>query len=169
MKPPLLDLFADAQPQQAPRHRADRRTILGAARLRPALARPLAACAEVGIGGRAVSADGHALAASPCRSALSSCGALGWTTDPQRLSLQPQRSADRAALASHAGGVFAVGHEQRRGQQGFAEFVPDSCLINRYVPGAKMSLHQDKNETSYAAPHCFGIAGLAGDVPVRRV
>jgi alkylated DNA repair protein (DNA oxidative demethylase) len=35
---------------------------------------------------------------------------------------------------------------------GFTDFVPDSCLINRYIPGAKMSLHQDKNEGSYAAP-----------------
>jgi alkylated DNA repair protein (DNA oxidative demethylase) len=32
------------------------------------------------------------------------------------------------------------------------DFVPDSCLINRYIPGARMSLHQDKNEGSYAAP-----------------
>ncbi len=35
---------------------------------------------------------------------------------------------------------------------GFFDFVPDSCLINRYVPGAKMSLHQDKDEHSYTAP-----------------
>jgi alkylated DNA repair protein (DNA oxidative demethylase) len=35
---------------------------------------------------------------------------------------------------------------------GFSGFVPDSCLINRYIPGAKMSLHQDKDEHSYAAP-----------------
>ncbi|MNI70352.1 Alpha-ketoglutarate-dependent dioxygenase AlkB [compost metagenome] len=37
-------------------------------------------------------------------------------------------------------------------EAGFEDFVPDSCLINRYVPGAKMSLHQDKDEKSYAAP-----------------
>ena len=35
---------------------------------------------------------------------------------------------------------------------GFAEFAPDVCLINRYVPGAKMSLHQDKDELDFAAP-----------------
>ncbi|MCY1185578.1 Alpha-ketoglutarate-dependent dioxygenase AlkB [compost metagenome] len=35
---------------------------------------------------------------------------------------------------------------------GYSGFVPDSCLINRYIPGAKMSLHQDKDEHSYAAP-----------------
>jgi DNA oxidative demethylase len=35
---------------------------------------------------------------------------------------------------------------------GFNDFAPDACLINRYVPGAKMSLHQDKNERDYSAP-----------------
>ncbi|KAF1021364.1 MAG: Alpha-ketoglutarate-dependent dioxygenase AlkB [Pseudomonas sp.] len=37
-------------------------------------------------------------------------------------------------------------------EAGFAHFAPDACLINRYVPGAKMSLHQDKNERDHAAP-----------------
>jgi DNA oxidative demethylase len=32
---------------------------------------------------------------------------------------------------------------------GFAGFKPDSCLINRYEPGAKLSLHQDRNEKSF--------------------
>lgn len=35
---------------------------------------------------------------------------------------------------------------------GFVDFSPDACLINRYVPGAKMSLHQDKNERRYSEP-----------------
>jgi alkylated DNA repair protein (DNA oxidative demethylase) len=35
---------------------------------------------------------------------------------------------------------------------GFADFVPDACLINRYEPGTKLSLHQDKDEADYAHP-----------------
>src|SRR4029077_14138937 len=35
---------------------------------------------------------------------------------------------------------------------GFAAFEPDACLINRYEPGAKLSLHQDKDEQDFAAP-----------------
>ena len=35
---------------------------------------------------------------------------------------------------------------------GFNGFEPEACLINRYVPGAKMSLHQDKDELDFAAP-----------------
>ncbi len=34
----------------------------------------------------------------------------------------------------------------------FPQFLPDACLINRYEPGAKLSLHQDKNERDYDAP-----------------
>ena len=37
-------------------------------------------------------------------------------------------------------------------QAGFQEFVPDACLINRYEPGARLSLHQDKNERDYTQP-----------------
>jgi alkylated DNA repair protein (DNA oxidative demethylase) len=35
---------------------------------------------------------------------------------------------------------------------GFDGFEPEACLINRYVPGAKLSLHQDKDELDFAAP-----------------
>ena len=35
---------------------------------------------------------------------------------------------------------------------GFDSFAPDACLINRYEPGARMSLHQDKDEQDFAAP-----------------
>jgi alkylated DNA repair protein (DNA oxidative demethylase) len=35
---------------------------------------------------------------------------------------------------------------------GFNGFEPEACLINRYVPGAKLSLHQDKDELDFAAP-----------------
>ena len=35
---------------------------------------------------------------------------------------------------------------------GFGGFEPDSCLINRYEPGARLSLHQDKNERDFGAP-----------------
>jgi alkylated DNA repair protein (DNA oxidative demethylase) len=35
---------------------------------------------------------------------------------------------------------------------GFDDFTPDACLINRYLPGTRLSLHQDKDERDYAAP-----------------
>ena len=35
---------------------------------------------------------------------------------------------------------------------GFREFAPDSCLVNLYEPGARLSLHQDRNERDFAQP-----------------
>ncbi len=44
---------------------------------------------------------------------------------------------------------------------GFEDFLPDACLINRYTPGAKLSLHQDKNETDFTAPIVSVSLGLS--------
>ena len=41
---------------------------------------------------------------------------------------------------------------QAAAEGGFDGFAPDACLINRYEPGARMSLHQDKDEQDFAAP-----------------
>src|SRR5258706_20435 len=35
---------------------------------------------------------------------------------------------------------------------GFPGFKPDACLVNRYAPGARLTLHQDKNEKDFDAP-----------------
>ena len=35
---------------------------------------------------------------------------------------------------------------------GFPGFAPDACLVNRYAPGSRLSLHQDRNERDYGAP-----------------
>jgi alkylated DNA repair protein (DNA oxidative demethylase) len=41
---------------------------------------------------------------------------------------------------------------QAAAQADFHEFSPDACLINRYQPGARMSLHQDRDESDFGAP-----------------
>ena len=38
------------------------------------------------------------------------------------------------------------------GEAGFPDFLPDACLVNRYEVGAKLSLHQDKDEQDFSAP-----------------
>ena len=35
---------------------------------------------------------------------------------------------------------------------GFPDFRPDVCLINRYVPGARLSLHRDEDERDFSQP-----------------
>jgi alkylated DNA repair protein (DNA oxidative demethylase) len=37
-------------------------------------------------------------------------------------------------------------------EAGFDNFATDACLINRYQPGARMSLHQDRDEGDFGAP-----------------
>ncbi|WP_432216753.1 DNA oxidative demethylase AlkB [Pseudomonas kribbensis] len=83
--------------------------------------------------------------------ATSSCGALGWITDRSgyRYSTEDPLSHQPWPQMPE---VFRELAQAAAKQGGFSDFIPDSCLINRYVPGAKMSLHQDKDEHSYAAP-----------------
>ena len=55
-------------------------------------------------------------------------------------------------MAGDAGDRFANLPDRRPTHAGFGGFSPDACLINRYQPGARMSLHQDKDEEDFAAP-----------------
>lgn len=83
--------------------------------------------------------------------ALTNCGALGWTTDRQgyRYTAQdPQTGRDWPAMPA----VFLSLARKAATQGGFADFTPDACLINCYEAGARLSLHQDKDERDFAAP-----------------
>jgi len=83
--------------------------------------------------------------------ALSNCGALGWTSDRHGYRYtrrDPQTGRPWPALPAAFLRLAQAGAEAA----GFAGFRPDACLINRYLPGARMSLHQDKNERDYDAP-----------------
>jgi alkylated DNA repair protein (DNA oxidative demethylase) len=61
---------------------------------------------------------------------------------------------------------------------GYPDFVPDACLINRYEPGTRLTLHQDKNERDYAQPivsvslglpAAFQFGGLKRSDAVRKL
>jgi alkylated DNA repair protein (DNA oxidative demethylase) len=83
--------------------------------------------------------------------ALSSCGEFGWTTDRsgyQYTRINPQTGQPWPAMPD----VFMELALAAAGEAGFVGFIPDACLINRYIPGAKMSLHQDKDEHGYEWP-----------------
>lgn len=83
--------------------------------------------------------------------AMTNCGALGWVTDrfgyryqgidPQCGRAWPEMPVSFLELADHAAS-----------EAGYEGFVPDACLINQYEVGAKMSLHQDKNERDFRQP-----------------
>jgi DNA oxidative demethylase len=83
--------------------------------------------------------------------AMTNCGSLGWVTD---------RTGYRYDAADPVSGLpwpqmpdaflrLATG---AAAQAGFSAYVPDACLINRYEPGARLSLHQDKNEQDIDQP-----------------
>jgi alkylated DNA repair protein (DNA oxidative demethylase) len=83
--------------------------------------------------------------------AMTSCGALGWVTDRKGYRYDPLDPATGrpwpampSALHTLAARAAAAG--------GFPGFAPDSCLINLYEPGARLSLHQDRNERDFAQP-----------------
>lgn len=82
---------------------------------------------------------------------LTNVGAVGWISDRRGyryepcdpLSGQPWPAIPPAfqALAARAAA-----------EAGYADFQPDACLINRYAPGARMSLHQDRDEADFSQP-----------------
>ncbi|MFJ2335094.1 DNA oxidative demethylase AlkB [Pseudomonas helleri] len=108
---------------------------------------------------------------------LSSCGDLGWTSDGHGYRYSPVDPASATAwpLMPEAFSDIAAGAASAAG---FAGFVPDAGLINTYSPGAKMSLHQDKNERSYDAPivsislglpAVFQFGGFQRSDPAQRI
>jgi alkylated DNA repair protein (DNA oxidative demethylase) len=83
--------------------------------------------------------------------ALTNCGPLGWTTDRRGYrytSIDPESGRPWPRMPQ----TFAALARVAAGAVGFEEFVPDACLMNRYLPGSKMSLHQDKDERDFTAP-----------------
>ncbi|ABB08522.1 DNA oxidative demethylase AlkB [Burkholderia lata] len=83
--------------------------------------------------------------------ALTNCGALGWTTDRRGYrytSVDPDTGLPWPAMPE----VFARLAKEAAAAAGFDDFEPDACLVNRYAPGARLSLHQDKNEQDFNAP-----------------
>lgn len=83
--------------------------------------------------------------------ALTNCGTLGWTSDRHGY-----RYATHDPLTDQPWpplpDVFLRLADHAAGEAGFPRFAPDACLINRYVPGARLSLHQDRDEQDYGAP-----------------
>lgn len=83
--------------------------------------------------------------------ALTNCGELGWTTDARgyRYSrIDPQTGQPWPAMPD----AFRQLAQDAAREAGFPGFSPDACLVNRYEPGSRLSLHQDRNERDYGAP-----------------
>jgi alkylated DNA repair protein (DNA oxidative demethylase) len=83
--------------------------------------------------------------------AMTNCGPLGWVTDRSGYrydAIDPQSGQNWPAMPPE----FLELATGATDAAGFAGFAPDACLINRYVPGARMSLHQDRDERDFNNP-----------------
>ena len=83
--------------------------------------------------------------------AMTNCGKVGWVTDRRGYRYDVNDPESGQPWPAMPPVLLQLAHDAAEAG-GFKNFVPDACLINRYVPGAKMSLHQDKDETDFSAP-----------------
>lgn len=100
--------------------------------------------------------------------AMSNCGPLGWVSDRQGYRYQPLDPLSQQPWPAMPAEFMALA-QQAAILAGFADFTPDACLINQYAVGAKLSLHQDKDErdqnhpivsVSLGLPATFQFGGL---------
>ncbi|MCL9800437.1 DNA oxidative demethylase AlkB [Pseudomonas sp. AKS31] len=150
MQPNTFDLFADHEPEQRPRAEqiGEQSWVLHGFAL-PLIEQILPALDAI-------------LAAAPLRHMVtpggfsmsvgtSSCGEWGWITDRSGYRYSGVDPLNGLPWPQMPNSFAALAHSAAE-RAGFSGFNADSCLINRYVPGAKMSLHQDKDEKDYAPP-----------------
>lgn len=108
--------------------------------------------------------------------AMTNCGDYGWVSDRRGYrysALDPLTGRPWPAMPA----VFLAVARAAAAQVGFADFCPDACLINRYEPGARLTLHQDRDELQLQAPIVsvslgrparFQFGGLRRSDPIER-
>jgi DNA oxidative demethylase len=109
--------------------------------------------------------------------ALTNCGQFGWVTDRTGYRYDPIDPATGSPWPAMPDAFMDVA-VSAAAAAGFDGFLPDACLVNRYVPGARLSAHQDRNErdfdqpivsVSLGLPAIFLWGGMKRSDPVQRV
>ncbi len=108
--------------------------------------------------------------------AMTNCGAVGWVTD--RTGYRYDRNDPETGMPwPDMPGSFLRLAAETAAEAGYPGFQPDACLINRYEPGARLSLHQDRDERDFAQPivsvslglmAVFQFGGLKRTDPVEK-
>ena len=83
--------------------------------------------------------------------AMTNCGPLGWISDRSGYRYGPTDPLTGLSWPALPA-VFSQLARAAAEAAGYPGFAPDACLINRYTPGARLSLHQDRDEASNAHP-----------------
>lgn len=109
--------------------------------------------------------------------AMTNCGLAGWVSDRKGYRYtadDPLTGKPWPAMPA----LFLALARDAAATAGFPGFVPDACLINRYEPGARLSLHQDRDEADYGhpivsvslgLPATFQFGGTRRSDPARKV
>src|SRR4028119_511590 len=104
---------------------------------------------------------------------MTNCGALGWVSDERGYRYQPAYPETGAPWPA----IPEIALEAWRELSGYPH-PPDACLVNLYGPGARMGLHQDRDEEAFDAPvvslslgatAIFRIGGLERRDPTRPI
>jgi alkylated DNA repair protein (DNA oxidative demethylase) len=83
--------------------------------------------------------------------AMTNCGPLGWVSDQAGYRYDPIDPDTGRAWPPMPRAFLQLAHDAAAAA-GFMDFEPDACLINRYAPGARLTLHQDKDEQDFGKP-----------------
>ena len=109
--------------------------------------------------------------------AMTNCGKVGWISDARGYRydrIDPLTGNPWPELPSLFGSVA----REAAMAAGYDALTPDACLVNRYEPRTKLSLHQDRDELDLAAPivsvslglaATFLFGGLQRNAPTRKV
>lgn len=168
----MLDLFADEAPWQEPLAPGALILRRHAVSMAAELLSTMEQVAAVSPFRQMVTPGGYTMSV-----AMTNCGPLGWSTDQHGYcysAVDPQTGQPWPPMPA----VFLQLAQTAAELAGYRDFSPDACLINRYQPEAKLSLHQDKDEATLSAPivsvslglpAIFQFGGLKRNDPLQRV
>jgi alkylated DNA repair protein (DNA oxidative demethylase) len=109
--------------------------------------------------------------------AMTNCGRVGWVSDRSGYRYDPSDPASGALWPAMPEAFLDIA-VRAAAEAGFVQYDPDACLINRYLAGAKLGLHQDRDEkdawapivsVSLGLPAVFLWGGKRRSDPVRRL
>lgn len=135
-----------------------------------------------------MTASGEVAAAAPFRHlvtpggrtmsvAMTNCGEVGWVSDRRGYRydrVDPESGRPWPAMPQ----AFRSLAERAAAAAGYPRFAPDACLVNRYAGGARLTLHQDRDEgdlgqpivsVSLGLPAIFLWGGLSRGDRTRRI
>jgi alkylated DNA repair protein (DNA oxidative demethylase) len=92
--------------------------------------------------------------------AMTNCGRLGWVSDPAGYRYEACDPLDGRPWPPMPSAFLDLARAAALAAE-FPNFIPDACLLNRYEPGARLTLHQDKDERDFGAPIVSVSLGLS--------